>query len=212
MSPLSRALLLRGGSKKCLWTWHRGVPLQGMSVRRGQNLRYQRWSDAVSGRYRNFSGHERESDRETAGPAHFCTLPSAVGVPGGPLWGHRHGGPSVDGPLPAAPGVWRFWNCRVPGPQTDGGQLERCRLPHKRQHLADEGRKRTQVSKHVVQLRLEEMLFCLEVLTWRLQWISICWKLSDDDNSRVTFPVSAEEDTRGGVRQEHRVLIRLFMH
>lgn len=71
---------------------------------------------------------------------------SAVGVPGGPLWGHRHGGPPVDCPLPAAPGVWRFWNCRIPGPQTNGGQLERRWLPHKRQHLADEGRKRTQVS------------------------------------------------------------------
>lgn len=29
---------------------------------------------------------------------------------------------------------------------------------------------------------------------------------------RVMFPVSVEEDTRGGVRQEQRVLISLLIH
>lgn len=55
LSSPSRTLLLWGGSKQCLRTWHRGVPLQGLSLRRGQNLWHQCWSDAISGRYHHCS-------------------------------------------------------------------------------------------------------------------------------------------------------------
>lgn len=75
-------------------------------------------------------------------------LLTSVGVPGGSLWGHRHGRPPVGCTLPAAPCVWRFWSCCINGPQTNEGQLERCWLPHKCQHHKYEGRRGTAVSKH----------------------------------------------------------------
>lgn len=91
------------------------------------------------------------------------TLSSSVGVPGGSLRGHRHGRPPLDCPLLAAPGVWRFRNYCITGPQTNEGQLERCRLPHKCQHFADEGRKRTQVSNHCLRVHLKYMFYCLDI-------------------------------------------------
>lgn len=157
MPSPSRTLLLRGGSQQRLWAWHRGVPLQGLSVRGGQDLRHQRWSDAVSGESPTFSSLVERWLLQLTSLTRWM-FPPAVGVPGGPMRGHRHGGPFVGGPLPAPPGVWRFWNRGLPGPQTNEGQLERLRLPHKRQHLADEGRGRPEVSSLFLQVCLEKCL------------------------------------------------------
>lgn len=81
-----------------------------------------------------------------------CLLLSAaaapVGVPGRPLRRHPDGRPAVGGPLPAASRVRGLWGGGHPGPQTHEGQLERRRLPHQRQHQADEGGRRTGVSQH----------------------------------------------------------------
>lgn len=77
----------------------------------------------------------------------FSRRQTSVGVPGGSLWRHRDGRPSVGRTLPVASRVWRFRDSCNPGPQTNKRQLEWCRLPHKYQHEADEGGRRTPVSK-----------------------------------------------------------------
>lgn len=76
---------------------------------------------------------------------------TSVGVPGGSLRRHRDGRPPVGGTLPVASRVRGFRGSCDPGPQTDKRQLERRRLPHEHQHKADEGGRRTPVSKCLLQ-------------------------------------------------------------
>lgn len=76
----------------------------------------------------------------------FFACASSVGVPDRPLRRHRHGRPSVGRTFPAAPRLRGLWDCGDTGSQTHEGQLERRRLPHQRQHQADEGGGGTAVS------------------------------------------------------------------
>lgn len=59
MSSTWRSLLLWGGSRQCLWTGHCGVPLQGLPLRRDQNLWHQCWSYAISGKCHHFLNAQR---------------------------------------------------------------------------------------------------------------------------------------------------------
>ena len=61
MFPTLRPLLLWRGGKQRVWTRHCGVPLQGLPLRGGQNLRHQCWSHAVSGKCQRFSNTQESS-------------------------------------------------------------------------------------------------------------------------------------------------------
>lgn len=62
MSPTLRTLLLWCGGRQSLWTGCCGVPLQGLPLCRGQNLRHQCWSYAISGKCRRYSNAQWKED------------------------------------------------------------------------------------------------------------------------------------------------------
>lgn len=146
MSSSLRTLLLWGGGTERLWTWCCGVSLQGMPLCWGQYLWHQCWSYAIPGKCQKY--------------VHFClaldlynilspsSLWTSVGVPGGSLWRHWDGRPSVGCTLLAASRLWRLWDRCNTRSQTNEGQLERRWLPHERQHQTDEGRGGSEVSSH----------------------------------------------------------------
>lgn len=160
MSSSLRTLLLWGGGTERLWTWCGGVSLQGMPLCWGQNLWHQCWSYAIPGKcqkYQRINGNN--SFIFLLVSVHFClaldlyntlSLSSlwTVGVPGGSLWRHWDGGPSVGCALLAASRLWRLRDRCHTRSQTNEGQLERRWLPHERQHQTDEGRGGSEVSSH----------------------------------------------------------------